>query len=206
MNIFKCDLSAIAGGRVYVSGRSVIVVDYSDEELAARAGEDKGALSELVSRYSFVASAKARAISNDYYEDLYQEGLIGVVAAARSYNADKGASFATYANRCIKNRMINAIKKLDKGITEALDDDFENECADKSEIIPDNIIERRERLGEINAKMASVLSDKEWRVFMLFSMGLGYDEIGRDLGMSEKQVNNAMQRARRKLRAELGNI
>ena len=181
-------------------------MERSDEELAALAKTDKAALAELVSRYSFVASAKARAISPEFYEDLYQEGLIGVVAAARGYEAGKGASFATFANRCIKNRMINAVRKLDGEITQALDDDFENECADKSEIIPDNIIEQRERLDETNKTMASVLSDKEWRVFMLFSMGLGYEEIGRNLGMTEKQVNNAMQRARKKLRAELGNI
>lgn len=178
----------------------------SDEELVMIADNDKAAMNELISRYSFVASAKARAISPEYYEDLFQEGLIGLVAAVRTYDQGRGASFATYANRCIKNRMINAVKKLESNLTEPLDEEFENMCADKSEIIPENIIESREQLDEINRRMAEVLSDKEWRVFKLFSMGLGYESIGDELGISEKSVNNAMQRARKKLRAELGNI
>lgn len=178
----------------------------SDEELAKLAKSDKTAMNELIERYSFVASVKAKAISPDYYEDLLQEGLIGCVAAIRTYDPSRGASFATYANRCIKNRMINAVRKLDRIETEPLDEEFESICADTSDIIPENIVESRERLDDLNRKMAAVLSDMEWRVFTLFSMGLGYDKIGDELGISEKSVNNAMQRARKKLRAELGNI
>ena len=131
---------------------------------------------------------------------------MGCLAAAKTYDPDKGASFATYANRCIKNRMINAIKKLDSVLEEPLDEETESMCADKSELIPYNIIEQKERAAEINKKAAMVLSNKEWRVFRLFSVGLSYEAIGSELGMTPKQVNNAMQRARKKLRAELGNI
>ena len=180
--------------------------ELSDEELAVLSRTDKEAMSELLSRYTFVASAKAWAISPEYYEDLFQEGLMGCVAAAKTYDADKGAGFATYANRCIKNRMINAVKKLDSDKAEPLDEETENMCADKSELIPYNIVEQKERVDEINKKAATVLSDKEWRVFRLFSVGLSYEAIGSELGMTVKQVNNAMQRARKKLRAELGNI
>ncbi len=183
-----------------------MAVELSDEELAVLSKTDKGAMSELLSRYTVVAYAKAWAISPEYHEDLFQEGLMGCLAAAKTYNADKGASFATYANRCIKNRMINAIKKLDSFQEEPLDEETENMCADKNELIPYNILEQKERAAEINKKAALVLSKKEWQVFRLFSVGLSYEEICSELGMTPKQVNNAMQRARKKLRAELGNI
>ena len=184
----------------------IMAVERSDEELAVLSRTDKDAMNELLSRYTVVAYAKAWAISPEYYEDLFQEGLMGCLAAAKTYDPDKGASFATYANRCIKNRMINAIKKLDSVLEEPLDEETESMCADKSELIPYNIIEQKERAAEINKKAAMVLSNKEWRVFRLFSVGLSYEAIGSELGMTPKQVNNAMQRARKKLRAELGNI
>ncbi len=180
--------------------------ELSDEELAVLSRTDKAAMNELLSRYNFVASAKAWAISPEYYEDLFQEGMMGCVAAAKTYNAEKGAGFATYANRCIKNRMINAIKKLDSDKAEPLDEETENMCADKSELIPYNIVEQKEQVAELVRKAATLLSNTEWRVFRLFSVGLSYEAIGAELGMSAKQVNNAMQRARKKLRAELGNI
>ena len=131
---------------------------------------------------------------------------MGCVAAAKTYSPDKGAGFATYANRCIKNRMINAVKKLDSEQTEPLDEETQNMCADKSDVIPYNIVEQKERVDEINKRAATVLSNREWRVFRLFSVGLSYEAIGAELSMTPKQVNNAMQRARKKLRAELGNI
>ena len=183
-----------------------MTVELSDEELAVLSRTDKNAMSELLSRYTFVVYSKAWAISPEFHEDLFQEGLMGCLAAAKTYDPDKGAGFATYANRCIKNRMINAIKKLDSFQEEPLDEETENMCADKSELIPYNVLEQKERAQEINKKAATVLSDKEWRVFRLFSVGLSYEEIGYELGMTPKQVNNAMQRARKKLRAELGNI
>ena len=184
----------------------VMALELSDEELAVLARTEKDAMNELLSRYTFVAYAKAWAISPEYYEDLFQEGLMGCLAAVKTYDPEKGAGFATYANRCIKNRMINAVKKLDSIREEPLDWETENMCADKSELIPYNVIEQKERVDEINKKAATVLSNKEWRVFRLFSVGLSYEAIGSELGMTPKQVNNAMQRARKKLRAELGNI
>ena len=99
------------GGVLYGYGLGDFMArELSDEELAVLSRTDKEAMSELLSRYTFVASAKAWAISPEYYEDLFQEGLMGCVAAAKTYDADKGAGFATYANRCIKNRMIKRTK------------------------------------------------------------------------------------------------
>jgi RNA polymerase sigma factor for flagellar operon FliA len=46
-------------------------------------------------------------------EDLIQAGMIGLLEAAAHYNADRGASFETYAGIRIRGAMIDALRKLD---------------------------------------------------------------------------------------------
>ncbi len=41
-------------------------------------------------------------------EDLIQEGMFGLIQAIREYDADKAASFHTYAEICIRNRLFSA--------------------------------------------------------------------------------------------------
>ena len=53
---------------------------------------------------------------------------------------------------------------------------------------------------ELFADIADVLSELEWDVLQLFLAGLSHKQIAGKLGISEKAVNNAMQRLRRKLR------
>lgn len=44
-------------------------------------------------------------------EDLAQIGFIGLIKAANTFEFDKGAKFATYAGRCIKNEILMALRK-----------------------------------------------------------------------------------------------
>ena len=43
--------------------------------------------------------------------DLYQEGLIGLIHAIKTFNNEKDASFYTYANTCIKSNIISAMRQ-----------------------------------------------------------------------------------------------
>lgn len=43
-------------------------------------------------------------------EDLIQEGTFGLLSAIRQYRADAGASFKTFAEHCIRMRLLSAIK------------------------------------------------------------------------------------------------
>ena len=44
------------------------------------------------------------------YDDLFQEGLIGLLKAVRSYDG-KSASFATFASLCVRTSIISAVRK-----------------------------------------------------------------------------------------------
>ena len=55
----------------------------------------------------------ARLPANVLVEDLIQAGLMGLIEAARNYDASKGASFETYAGIRIRGAMIDDVRRGD---------------------------------------------------------------------------------------------
>lgn len=176
--------------------------EYSDELLAVTAKKDKCAAAELISRYVCSIEIRAKKYAPEIYEDLAQEGLMGLLRAVDTYDKSRDVKFSTYANVCIKNKMLSALNKrttIEKG---EIGDIPEEEIHDPSDI-PENIVVEKERLEEIYNKIISALSEQEWRVFQLFLTGLAYNQIALDLNVPLKTVDNAMQRVRRKLKSVL---
>ena len=85
----------------------------SDEALcaAARRG-DRDAEEALIKRYTRLV----RQLARPYYlaggdsDDLIQEGMIGLMYGVREYDAGRAASFRTFAERCIRNRLYSAVR------------------------------------------------------------------------------------------------
>ena len=85
----------------------------SDERLCALAASgDRQAEEDLVVRYNRLVRICARPyfLAGGDSEDLIQEGMVGLLAAIREYDPEKAASFRTYAEVCIKNRLFSVIK------------------------------------------------------------------------------------------------
>lgn len=174
----------------------------SDEQLALRAKSDKQAVAELLARYVCSIEVKAKKFAYFLSEDLAQEGFIGLLNAVESFDENKNAKFSTYANVCIRNKMISAFDKQ-RNIQASDIDELVGEQADVPETIPENILVEKERTNEIYDKIISALSEQEWRVFQLFLTGLAYNQIALELNCPVKAVDNAMQRVRRKLKSVL---
>lgn len=86
---------------------------HSDEDLCARAKRgDRNAEEALVVRYTRTVRVCARPyfLAGGDSEDLIQEGMVGLLHAIREYDPDREASFRHYAQVCIQNRLISAIK------------------------------------------------------------------------------------------------
>ena len=84
----------------------------SDEQLAQKAkGGDTDALAQLISHFLPVIKAKSGRYSLVGLEqdDFIQEGLIGLFNAVKNYDPARGASFDTYARRCIHSRMAGVL-------------------------------------------------------------------------------------------------
>ena len=74
----------------------------SDEELAAICQKNKlcvSCYSELIYRYFPLVKSRAAAICPDSsaYDDFVQEGMLGLVSGIRSFKAESGSKFSSYA-------------------------------------------------------------------------------------------------------------
>ena len=88
--------------------------DYSDENLISdcKSGDDD-AYGVLIGRYLFAVRSRAYAYDKSAidFEDLVQEGLIGLVNAVKCYDGSFGTSFSTFAYLCIDRNIMSAVKK-----------------------------------------------------------------------------------------------
>ena len=84
--------------------KNIDLTTKTDEELAALARSgDTAAEGLLLHNFKGLVSSKASQyfILGADREDVVQEGMIGLVQAIRSYTADRGSSFRTFADLCI---------------------------------------------------------------------------------------------------------
>lgn len=189
---------------------------HSDEDLCNRVAQgDRDAEEALVRRYTRMVRMCARPyfLAGGDSEDLIQEGMVGLLHAIREYDPGREASFRHYAQVCIQNRLISAIKAAarDKhtplnnyvSIETPLFDGFtiHDTCGTdhrRLENPEDTLIDREEVQERMNV-LQDGLSGLEARVLRLYLSGLSYSEIAAEVKRSPKSVDNAVQRIRRKL-------
>ena len=175
----------------------------TDDELALIAKNDKKAASTLVFRYSKLIFIKAGiyTVSDTDSDDLRQEGLMGLLRAIASFDIHRGVKFSTFAEVCIVNQMKTFLAKSRKNPVpcESLDDISADSISEEE--TPESIYINKEFFSELWYAVDNILSEKERKIFSLCIQGISYRETAKKLGISEKAVDNAMQRARRKIRA-----
>ena len=193
------------------------MIDYaklSDAQLLSLAKEgDRAAEEELVRRYAKLVEVSTRPyfLAGGDVKDLVQEGMLGLVSAIEHYNPDNGVSFSSFAKMCIRKRLLSAIKAasrlkhlpLNESISfEQLSEDPNaaySAIPDATWKNPEELVLARESKEELVGVLSRSLSPFENSVFDCYLEGLSYQEIALRLGKSEKSVDNAVQRIRRKL-------
>src|SRR5438477_949134 len=91
----------------------VPLAELDDDVLVARFREGEvQALNTLLERYRRFARAKARGyfLVGADFDDIEQEGMIGLYKAVRDFQADRQVSFRAFAELCITRQIITAIK------------------------------------------------------------------------------------------------
>lgn len=184
------------------------LTDASLTVLAVKGDEDAAA--DLIDRYLPLIRSRAAVFSgnSDEFEDLCQEGMIGLLVAIRSYDAAK-ASFSSFARICVDRVMISSHRarhrkrKIPQANVVALNesgDDLIDDIASSAADDPESIFIRREENMRLMLRVANSLSSLESKVLSLFLSGMTYDEIADQLEISAKSVDNALQRIRKKLK------
>jgi len=188
--------------------------DTTLQQLAA-AG-DREAEEALAERYLRLVRVCARPLflAGGDSEDLIQEGTFGLLSAIRKYDSQDGASFKTFAEHCIRKRLLSAIKSasrfkhipLNDGISlEELSEDPGADISALPELIrydPEKLILAKESREELRAAFVRCLSRFEIKVLDFYLEGLSYREIADRLCKDAKSIDNAVQRIRRKLARE----
>ncbi|MBQ1907015.1 MAG: sigma-70 family RNA polymerase sigma factor [Firmicutes bacterium] len=193
----------------------------TDEQLWERASlGDKGSEEELFARYKESVRGRARLyfMPGAEREDVVQEGMIGLFNAIRTYDPSRGASFSTYAGLCINSRILTAVRdnsgnrQQPLNSARSLDEAQETGDGETSTLgerlpagpssDPEEAALSRELEGLIGPD-SGIFSRLEKRVLALLMEGRGYRDIAEELGKSPKQIDNAIQRIRGKIRKVL---
>ncbi len=151
---------------------------------------------------------EVKRIARRYYligadtEDLIQEGMLGLFKAIAEYDETKGGFFG-FASVCIHRRILQAIEKANSGKNLPLNnslplDDLERFAAEESQDPLKRVIDKEET-DYLEKIIETKLSNLEKRVVFLFLKGYNYGEIARSLEITEKSVDNTLQRVKNKL-------
>ena len=179
----------------------------SDEQLAlACQGGDKAAWEELYTKYKPIVLSIARRffLSGGETEDLVQEGMCGLYSAALGFKPENGG-FSAYANRCIRNRIVDAVK-LSNGAKHSALNNFlpiMEVSGNISGVNPEDEVIGREGKHEILQRMSQVLSSLEFKAIIMYTDGMTMSEISTALGKNSKSIDNAINRAKNKLQSIL---
>ena len=181
-------------------------------ELALKASNGNSAAEEaLVSEYAQLVRACARPyfLAGGDSEDLIQEGMLGLLSAVRTFDPAKGVKFSTYAEFCVRRRIYSAIRSasgykhtpLNSYISLESQQPDENNSTQSAYFLrdPEDFVIARESVGEVERLLYGALSRFESGVLELYLEGMSYKDMAARLGKSNKSVDNAVQRIRKKL-------
>lgn len=182
----------------------------------AAAGGDEPAIEELFVYFR----PMLKSYSNLYYmvgadrDDVMQEGMVGLFLAIKGFSQEGGASFATFAEICIKRQILNAVKASSRKkhsplnesvsfVSFANDDEGdpapENVPAPSGEDDPEEMAIFFDLLKYLSEAAHEVFSRSELGVWRLYARGLSPAEISARLEKTPKQIDNALTRIKRKI-------
>lgn len=175
----------------------------SDEQLVSlvRTGNNECFLI-LRKRYCSVIESFADKYSSICARhDLIYAGNIGFADAVMSYREGAGASFRTFAKICINSKMQEPCRKANAGMRIPSEMIMSIDDVDVPDINdPESIFIKKEYVDSLMAMVKARLSDLEYTVLSEFESGKSYKEIAEEIGINVKSVENALTRARAKIK------
>lgn len=195
-------------------------IENPDVQLAAEAqAGNVDAEETLIRKYSNLVMSKTKAyfMAGADSNDVMQEGMIGLMKAVRQYDVSKNTSFATFADRCVTNQIISAIRSADRikhkplNTSDSLNRPITSENGEGGEITlgdtisanladtPEEMLIMKDVTYYILHNGDNIFSDLEMQVLGESMKGYSYDQVASRLGKSRKSVDNALQRAKKKI-------
>ena len=187
----------------------------TDEELC-RLSREGNTLAEgtLVIRYLRLVRSCTRPyfLAGGDSDDLLQEGMLGLLKAIREYDGEKDASFLTFADMCIIRRIYSALKEANSAKHSPLNESVPlnpslfDANVSFAQVDPENLMIEREKAAAMLEEVRKQLSDFEVKILGYYLDGLTCREISETVNKPPKSVDNAIQRIRRKVAKQWGDI
>lgn len=149
------------------------------------------------------------------FDDLVQEGLIGLFSAICEYRPDRfDVKFSSFAYLCIQRKIYNAVKQgsgnkhrlLNQAVslhtyvnpeeTRTVLDYLADESVSND---PTFVAEDRLLMEQLKLSLREMLSLLEHKVAFLLVDGYSIQDMEREFGLAPKQVDNARTRVKKKL-------
>jgi RNA polymerase sporulation-specific sigma factor len=139
----------------------------------------------------------AHANFNLAKDDLYQEGMMALFRAVKTFDPTAGAQFQTYATRCIHNRLVDILRKnASRG--EAPSELGENQAV--TDITPEAEFNTLEKSALVT-RVLDECTEIERAVFKSAARGHSYAEISKIFDIPTKKIDNTIQKIRNKIKA-----
>lgn len=181
------------------------IFDFSDNELVALAVSGNAeAFPVLLKRYSHRISAKAKGFcftQGVEADDFYQEGVIGFYSAIFSFDPSKSDDFSSYAMVLTEQAMQRYYNSANRKKHIPLKNYVQIE--DLTEVESKNLSpEDMFILKEQQTAFYGSLSEFELSVAKSYLLGFSRKAIAEKLNCELKQIDNAVQRIRQKIKKD----
>ncbi len=166
---------------------------------------------------------KVTAICREYFligadfDDILQEGMIGLYKAITCFNGDKNDNFASFATMCIHHQIQNAVKVANSKKNQPLNDyvsinveggisateDSPKIILQANDVSAEQASLNRESVNSLYNKVKSALTGFQYEILLMYLNGYSYSEIAKTYNITNKNVDNNIQSIKRKLRIVL---
>lgn len=168
---------------------------------------DNVSMEILMLRYKGLARSRARKyfLTDGTFDDLCQEGLIGVFKAVRDFDISKNDNFTSFASMCVSSQIMDAIRTSSRGKHKLLNDavslcDLDENIPDSNNIDPINQYTMLENTEDFYEKLAKLVKPAQLSVLKYYLDGYAYTEISDKLNIPLKKIDNTLQSIRVKIK------
>lgn len=172
------------------------------------------AIEFIIKKFKYIIHfyAKKYYLPHSSYEDLLQEGYIGLYKAIKDYDHNENNTFKTFAYMCVKRNIISSIKRENRKKHKIFNEStslnkslFVNSKVNLFDIIENNKSNnpeyhfiKDEEINNLLKYLNNELSDLEYNCLILYLKDYSYKEIAKKTKIHLKAVTNAMYRVRKK--------
>ena len=194
--------------------------EYNDNELIMLIREESEEAKDIMfSKYKYIIDIEIKkyitiaSILGYDYNDLYQDALVGFTDAINNYNQEKDASLPTFITLCVDRRLQYSVRKINNKKNKfhldslSLEYIYDSSAIPLKETLSDNNANdpltkmmNDEDYKELSKKIKGILSDNEYEVYKYLITGLKYNEIAIILDKEPKQIDNTIQRIKKKIK------